>query len=279
MPYTRTDYENAAALIRQRTSHQPQIGLVLGSGLGGFANQLENPHIIPYEDIPNCPRSTVHGHAGRLVVGTFGGKTIIAQQGRVHFYEGYDMQQVAFMARVMGFLGVKTLILTNAAGGVNPNYKVGDLMLLNDHINFPGMIGNNPLMGENDDSLGPRFLGMSQTYDRTLRQIARQVAQEHGLPLHEGVYCALSGPAFETPAEVRFLRHIGVDAVGMSTVHEVLVARHMGLQVMALSGITNAAITQVDSDSDANHEEVLEAGQVLVPRLTALLKGVLQAMA
>jgi purine-nucleoside phosphorylase len=272
------NYNEAVQLVRSRTQHQPTIGLVLGSGLGGLANQLDNADFIPYEDIPGCPQSTVPGHRGRLVIGTLEGQTVIAQQGRVHFYEGYDMQQVTFLVRVMGLMGVKTLVLTNAAGGIDPSYRVGDLMLLNDHINFPGMAGHHPLLGPNDESLGERFVGMSQAYDRELRAIARQVAQQNNLPLHEGVYAAVSGPSFETPAEVRFLRVVGANAVGMSTVHEVLVARHMRLRVLAISGITNVAIDQVDSDSDANHEEVLEAGALLVPRLTVLLRGILQAM-
>jgi len=272
------DYTAAVQLVRSRTQHQPTVGLVLGSGLGGLANELDHADFIPYEDIPGCPQSTVPGHHGRLVIGTLEGQSVIAQQGRVHFYEGYDMQQVTFLVRVMGLMGVKTLILTNAAGGIDPNYHVGDLMLLNDHISFPGMAGHHPLLGPNDESLGERFVGMSQAYDRDLRTLARQIAQTHNLPLHEGVYAAVSGPSFETPAEVRFLRVVGANAVGMSTVHEVLVARHMRLRVLAFSGITNVAIDQVDSDSEANHEEVLEAGALLVPRLTTLLKGVLQAL-
>lgn len=274
--YTREHYEAAATVIRERTPRMPHIGLVLGSGLGGLADTLENAVVIPYADIPHMPLSTVHGHKGQFVVGELEGKAVICQQGRTHFYEGYTMQEVTFAVRVMGFLGVSTLILTNAAGGVDPHYRVGDLMLFNDHINFPGMVGFHPLSGANDDSLGPRFLGMSQTYDSALRALAKRVAHDAGVPLHEGVYAAVSGPSFETPAEVRFLRVAGANAVGMSTVHEAIVARHMGMKVMAVSGITNVAIDHVDSDTDANHEEVLEAGMVLVPRLTAVLRGVLQ---
>jgi purine-nucleoside phosphorylase len=211
-----------------------------------------------------------------LVIGRFEGQMVVAQQGRAHFYEGYTPQQVTFPIRVMVMLGVRSLILTNAAGGINPDYRVGDLMLLNDHINLVGMTGNNPLMGPNDESFGPRFLGMSQTYDRNLRQRAQQVAAEAGIRLHQGVYLCLSGPTFETPAEIRMMRTLGADAVGMSTVHEVLVARHAGMRVMACSGITNVAIDALDSDTDANHEEVLDAGKVLVPRLTQVLRGVLQ---
>jgi len=278
MTYTATDYQNVVSLIQSRTDRMPQVGLVLGSGLGGLADTIEDRVVIPYDDIPGWPKSTVHGHHGNLVIGQLEGKTVVAQQGRAHFYEGYSMQQVTFPIRVMRQLGANTLILTNAAGGLNANFNVGELMLINDHINLVGMIGNNPLMGPNDDSIGPRFPGMSRTYDRELRQLARQVADENGIHLNEGVYIGLSGPNFETPAEVRMLRTLGADAAGMSTVHEVLVARHAGMRVMACSGITNVAIDQIDTDMDANHEEVLEAGKVIVPRLTAILKGVLKAV-
>lgn len=278
MAYTRADYEKAVEIIRARTAHQPRIGLVLGSGLGGLADMLENPSVIPYEHLPGWPRSTVHGHSGRLVIGHLEGKTVLVQQGRAHFYEGYSMEQVTFPVRVMHFLGINTLILTNAAGGLDTGYRTGDLMLLNDHINFPGMAGQHPLVGPNDDSLGPRFPGMAQTYDRELRQIARAVAAEQQIPLHEGVYVALSGPTYETPAEIRMLRGCGANAVGMSTVHEVIVARHVNMRVMAISSITNVAIDRVDSDVETSHAEVLEAGKWIVPRLTALLRGVLKAI-
>jgi purine-nucleoside phosphorylase len=264
--------------IRQHTQLVPAVGLVLGSGLGGLASELEDAIAIPYEAIPGWPRSTVHGHSGRLVIGHLEGRAVVCQQGRAHFYEGYTLQQVTFPVRVMGALGISILFLTNAAGGLDRAYRTGDLMLLNDHINFVGMSGNNPLMGPNDDTVGPRFLGMSQTYDRRLRDIARSTAEESHIPLHTGCYACLSGPFFETPAEVRFLRGIGANAVGMSTVHEVLVARHMGLRVIAVSGITNEAIDEVDSSRDTNHEEVLEAGLVIVPRLRALVRGVLKKL-
>ena len=276
MAYTRADYERAVAVIRGRTAQAVGVGLVLGSGLGGLADQLENRTVIPYEDIPGWPRSTVHGHAGQLVIGTLEGCWVVAQQGRAHFYEGYDLQQVTFPIRVMRTLGVHTLILTNAAGGINPAFQVGDVMLLNDHINFAGMAGNNPLMGPNDDSLGERFVGMAHTYDFDLRQQARQIADEAKLTLREGVYCCLSGPFFETPAEIRMLRIIGADAVGMSTVHEVLVARHGGMRVLAFSGITNKAIDHIDSNAETSHQEVLETSTILVPKLTTLLRGVLR---
>jgi purine-nucleoside phosphorylase len=279
MTQTRADYDRAASIIRSRTTLQPKIGLVLGSGLGGLADTLDDRVVVPYSDIPGWPESTVQGHSGNLVIGRLEGQPVVAQQGRAHFYEGYTAQQITFPIRVMHALGVETVILTNAAGGLNPAYQVGDLMLFNDHINFVGMVGNNPLMGPNDDTLGPRFLGLAQTYDRDLRMRAKRVAQDAGIVLHEGVYVCLSGPQFETPAEVRMLRMLGADAVGMSTVHEVLVARHMGMRVMAYSGITNRAIDQVDTELETNHEEVLDAGKVLVPKLTAILRGLLQSMA
>lgn len=276
--YTRADYEQAAAVIRQRSSEPLTAGLVLGSGLGALADTFADRVVVPYEDIPGWPRSTVEGHSGQLVIGKLEGKTVITQQGRAHFYEGYTPHQVAFPIRVMHLLGVKTLILTNAAGGMNPAYRVGDVMMINDHINFVGMAGNNPLMGPNDESFGKRFVGMVQTYDRDLRKLAHRVAGEAGLALHEGVYVCLSGPTFETPAEIRMLRTIGGDAVGMSTVHEVLVARHAELRVLAFSGITNEAIDSIDVDAEVDHQEVIDAGKILVPKLTAVLRGVLRAL-
>jgi purine-nucleoside phosphorylase len=278
MNYTHADYEQAVKVIRSRTSLQPVVGLVLGSGLGGLADQIQDRVAIPYHDIPGWPQSTVVGHSGQLVIGYLEGKVVVAQQGRAHFYEGYDLQQVTFPMRVMHFMGVKKVILTNAAGGVNKAYRTGDLMLLNDHVNFVGMTGNNPLMGPNDDRIGPRFLGMVHTYDAGMRTAAKQVAVKVGIQLHEGVYACLSGPNFETPAEIRMLRAIGADAVGMSTVHEALVARHAGMSVMACSGITNECIDQVDVEMETNHEEVLDAGKIIVPKLTAILQGVIRSL-
>jgi purine-nucleoside phosphorylase len=276
--FTSADYQAAADVVRAATALQPKIGLVLGSGLGSLADTLSEKTVIPYSDIPRWPQSTVHGHHGNLVVGKLEGQTVVAQQGRAHFYEGYSMQQITFPVRVMRALGVEMLILTNAAGGIDRHFNVGELMLINDHINFVGMAGQNPLIGANDDNLGPRFVGMAQAYDRKLREIARQVASDNDIPLHEGVYAAVSGPMFETPAEIRALRALGANAVGMSTAHEVVVARHAGMRVMACSGITNVTIDQVDGDFETNHEEVLEAGKVIVPRLTTVLKGVLSTL-
>ena len=278
MSYTLADYEKAVSLIQDRITMQPAIGLVLGSGLGGLADTLTERVVIPYGEIPGWPQSTVPGHSGQLVIGRFEGKVVAAQQGRAHFYEGYSLQQVTFPIRVMHLLGIKTVILTNAAGGLNTTYRTGELMLLSDHINFAGMAGNNPLMGPNEDQFGPRFVGMVQTYDKDLRRLARDVAEKAGITLHQGVYVCLSGPNFETPAEIRMLRVLGGDAVGMSTVHEVLVARHMGMRVMACSGITNECIDSPDVELETNHEEVLDAGKVLVPKLTTILRGVIRAL-
>ncbi len=279
MSYTQSDYDRALEAIRSRVTLEPTVGLVLGSGLGGLADTLADRVAIPGDVIPGWPVSTVEGHSGQLVFGRLEGQTVVAQQGRAHFYEGYTLQQVTFPIRVMQRMGVQTLILTNAAGGLNPAYAVGDVMLLSDHINFVGMAGNNPLVGPNDAAFGPRFVGMAQTYDARLRQLARAAAEADKIPLHEGVYMCLSGPTFETPAEIRMLRLLGADAVGMSTAHEVIVARHAGMQVLACSGITNQTIDVVDSDREVNHQEVLDAGEVLVPRLTAIVRGVLRALA
>lgn len=275
----KSPYDVAADIIRSRSGHRPRIGLVLGSGLGGLADALERRDVISSHDLPGWPHSTVEGHSGNLVLGLLEGQTVVAQQGRVHFYEGYTTQQIVFPVRVMIRLGIEILVLTNAAGGLRPDWQTGDLMLLNDHINLPGMSGANPLTGPNDESFGPRFPGMSQAYDRDLRSRALRVADEAGITLREGVYVCVSGPNFETPAEIRMLRTMGADAVGMSTAHEVVVARHAGIRVLACSGITNVAIDEVNSDQEASHEEVLEAGAHLVPRLTTVLRGVLRDLA
>jgi purine-nucleoside phosphorylase len=273
--YTREQYEEAAEHIRGRTSYQPRIGLILGSGLNPLAEEMEAADVIPYDDVPQFPRPSVEGHRGQLVLGKLDGRPVMVMQGRVHFYEGYPIQQVVFPVRVMQVMGIETLIVTNAAGGLNPSFRAGDLMLINDHINLMGMTGNNPLFGPNDLTLGPRFPDMSQAYDPDLRRVAREVAQAEGLPLQEGVYAALAGPSFETPAEIRFLRNIGADAVGMSTAPEVVVARHGGMRVLGVSGISNVALVEPVSGQETSHEEVLAAGQQIVPRLTALIRGVL----
>jgi purine-nucleoside phosphorylase len=275
MNYTRELYQAAADFIHSRSRYRPQVGLILGSGLNPLAEAVEAADRIPYDQIPHFPKPTVEGHVGRLVLGRLEGRQVAVMQGRVHFYEGYPIQQVVFPVRAMQALGIKTLIVTNAAGGLNPSFHPGDLMLIRDHLNMMGMTGNNPLFGPNDPTLGPRFPDMSQAYDPTLRRMARQVAEREGIPLHEGVYAGLAGPSFETPAEIRFLRLIGADAVGMSTVPEVIVARHGGLRVLGLSGISNVALTEAVAGQETSHEEVLATGQQVVPRLTALIRGVL----
>lgn len=274
---TQQQFAEAAAFIREAMGPglHPKVAIVLGSGLGALADDVEDAVVIPYQQIPHFPVSTIPGHLGRLVIGRLQGKEVIVMQGRVHFYEGYSMQQVTLPIRVFRRLGVDTLILTNAAGGVNPRFKAGDVMLIVDHLNLIGMAGANPLRGPHDPALGPRFLDMSKAYDRTLRQLALQVAQEAGIELHQGVYAGLAGPTFETPADIRFLRLVGVDAVGMSTVPETIVARHGGMRVLGLSGISNVAIDAVDAEGEASHEEVLEAGKQLVPKMLTLVRGVL----
>ncbi|MBC7251982.1 MAG: purine-nucleoside phosphorylase [Anaerolineae bacterium] len=276
--FTNEEFTEAADYIRSRTQYRPTIGLILGSGLSPLADAVDNADIIPYENIPYFPIPSVEGHVGRLVIGRLEGRDVLIMQGRAHYYEGYSMQQITLPVRVMRLLGVETLIVTNAAGGLRPDFTPGDLMLITDHINLIGMAGLNPLRGVNDPTLGPRFLDMSQAYDPALRALALRVAKELNLPLWQGVYVCLAGPTFETPADIRFLRIIGADAVGMSTVPEVIVARHGGMRVLGISGISNVAITEPEEGKEASHEEVLQAGQMLVPRLISLLRGVLQRL-
>lgn len=273
----RQQYVEAAAVIQRalRPGFQPAVAIVLGSGLGALADEVHEATVLSYGAIPHFPVSTIAGHQGRLVMGELQNKPVIIMQGRAHFYEGYSMQQVTLPIRVFRQLGVTTLILTNAAGGLNPSFRAGDLMLITDHINLIGMAGQNPLRGPNDPELGPRFPDMSSAYDRTLRRLAQQAAADADVVLRQGVYICLAGPTFETPADVRFLRLIGADAVGMSTVPEAIVARHGGMRVLGLSGISNLVIDQVDGEGQASHEEVLEAGKLLVPRMLAVIRGVL----
>jgi purine-nucleoside phosphorylase len=272
--YSLDQIDRIADFIRARTSYHPQVGIILGSGLGGIAASVEFATIIPYNEIPDWPVSTVIGHQGHLVIGKLEGKDVIVMQGRVHYYEGYSINQVALPVRVLQRLGIEILIVTNAAGAVNPNFKPGDLMLITDHINVIGMAGLNPLRGPNLDALGTRFPDMSRAYDRALLEQARKVVLEEKLALNEGVYVCLAGPSFETPADLRFLRIIGADAVGMSTVPEVITARHGGIRVLGISGISNKA--NLDGETITLHEEVLQAGQTLAPKLTAVIKGVLR---
>ena len=269
--------DQLADRVRSRLHNRPTVGLILGSGLGTIAEAVKNPTLIPYQDLPGWPVSTVVGHQGRLVAGTLEEVDILVMQGRTHYYEGYPIALVGLPVRVMQRLGITTLIVTNAAGAVNPEFMPGDLMLITDHLNIMGMAGLTPLRGPNLDLLGPRFPDMSQPYDRQLVEIARQVALSKDITLREGVYVCLAGPSFETPADLRYLRGIGADAVGMSTVPEVTVARHGGQRVLGISGISNKA--NLDGSTVTTHEEVLAAGQVIVPKLDVLLRGVLKKMA
>jgi purine-nucleoside phosphorylase len=274
--YPLEQIDRIADFVRSKSSHHPKVGIILGSGLGALAASVEFATITSYNEIPDWPVSTVIGHQGHMVIGKFEGKEVIVMQGRVHYYEGYSMGQVVLPVRVLQRLGIEILIVTNAAGAVNPNFTSGDLMLITDHINLIGMAGLNPLRGPNLDEIGTRFPDMSQAYDSTLMGIARKVAADEKIKLQEGVYISLAGPSFETPADLRFLRIIGADAVGMSTVPEVITARHGGTRVLGISGISNKA--NLDGETITTHEEVLEAGQKLAPQLTTLIRGVLRRL-
>jgi len=259
--------------LKQYTSYTPNFGVILGSGLGSFPDQMVIDFVIPYEEIPNFPKVTVKGHKGALVFGTIAEKQVVAMQGRFHYYEGYDMKMVTFPVRVMKFLGVKYLIVSNASGGVNSNYKVGDLILINDHINcFP----EHPLRGENDERLGPRFVNMSEPYAKILIQKLLKIGQTLSIPLQEGVYLGLQGPTFETIAEYGMVRRMGADCVGMSTVPEVIVARHMGMACVGISVITDMGIPEfVES---VNHDEVLQAAKLAEPKVKLLIKNFIESL-
>ncbi len=271
---TLSQIDETTAFIRGRISGSPKIAIVLGSGLGGLADAVEDAESIPYNEIPHWPTSTVLGHQGRLVNGKLEGRPALIMQGRAHYYEGYSMAQVTLPVRVFQRMGIETLIVTNAAGAVNPQFEAGDLMLITDHLNLIGMAGANPLRGPNLDTFGPRFPDMSRVYDRELQQLARQAAAEAGVLLREGVYICLAGPSFETPADLRFLRAIGADAVGMSTVPEVTIARHGGTRVLGISGMSNKA--NLDGNTITTHDEVLAAGRLLVPKMIRVIRGVLR---
>jgi purine-nucleoside phosphorylase len=260
--------------IRARISITPRVGIILGTGLGDVADAVDEPILIPYGEIPDWPVSTVKGHKGRLVVGSLSGKPVMVLQGRSHYYEGYSMAQVTMPVRILQRLGVKILIVTNAAGAINPDFEPGDIMIITDHISMIGMAGLNPLRGPNLDELGERFPDMSQAYDRQLIKLVKEMAIKYELKVREGVYIGLSGPSFETPADLRFLRSIGADSVGMSTVPEVIVARHGSTRVLGLSGISNKA--NLDGNTLTTHEEVLEAGKTLVPKFKTLILGVIK---
>lgn len=258
--------ETADFLISEGFSSQ--IAIILGTGLGGLVKDIEIEKSLSYDKIPNFPVSTVEGHAGRLIIGTINGKKVIAMQGRFHYYEGYNMLDVTFPVRVFKFIGVETLLVSNASGGLNPDFKVGDLMVLNDHINhFP----EHPLRGKNDNNLGPRFPDMSQTYDKSLIKLAHSIAQKETITLKEGVYVGTSGPTFETPAEYKLFRLLGADAVGMSTVPEVIVARHMDLRCFAISIITDSGVP--GEIVEVSHEEVQKVAAEAEPKMTSIIKG------
>ncbi|XP_072296734.1 purine nucleoside phosphorylase-like [Eucyclogobius newberryi] len=264
---------STADWLMAKTQVRPVVGIVCGSGLGGLADMIKDSDVFEYSDIPNFPKSTVHGHAGCLVFGTLSGKPCVCMQGRFHLYEGYPVQKITLPMRVFKLMGVQTMIMTNAAGGLNPDFRVGDVMIIKDHINMPGFAGVNPLSGPNEDRFGVRFPCMSDAYDRELRRMALAVGADLGFSdfLKEGVYCVLGGPSFETIAECRLLNRLGADAVGMSTAHEVIVARHAGMRCFALSLISNKAVMDYDSEARANHEEVLETGRLRAVQLEKLV--------
>ena len=258
--------KESANFITEKTNFNPEIGIILGTGLGGLVSEIEIEHSLPYNEIPNFPLSTVEGHSGRLILGILGGKKVVAMQGRFHFYEGYSMEKVTFPVRVMKFLGIKNLILSNASGGVNPDYEIGDLMILEDHI----CLIPNPLIGANLDELGSRFPDMSDPYCKDMIQIAQQIASENNLPIQKGVYVALTGPTLETPAEYKYMRIIGGDTVGMSTAPEVIVARHMGISCFAMSVITDLGVP--GKIQKVTHEEIQKVSEVAEPKLTLIIK-------
>jgi purine-nucleoside phosphorylase len=262
-----------AEFLRSKIKQEPVAGIILGTGLGGLVNEIKTELAIPYEQIPNFPVSTVEGHSGKLIFGTLAGKFVVAMQGRFHYYEGYTMQEVTFPVRVMKLLGIKYLFLSNASGGVNPAYEIGELMILNDHINlFP----SNPLIGKNIAELGPRFPDMSEPYDKKLIAQAREIASGNNIKVSEGVYAGLSGPTFETPAEYRYIRTIGADTVGMSTVPEVIVARHMNIPCFAMSIITDLGVD--GKIIEVTHEEVQQVAAKQEPKMTFVFKELIKSL-
>lgn len=271
--HARERIEACAHAIRQRFAKPVHAAIILGTGLGALADEIAVEQVIDYRELPNFPLSTVESHSGRLLCGTLGDKTVVAMQGRFHRYEGYSLQQVTFPVRVLRALGADTLVVSNACGGMHPLWSPGDLMLIADHIN---LLGDNPLIGPNDDAMGPRFPDMSEPYDVALRQIAREVAVANGIALREGVYAAVQGPNLETRAEYRFLRAMGADVVGMSTVPEVIVARHGGMRVLGLSIITDQCLP--DALEPATVAQIIQVARTAEPKLTAVVKGVIARM-
>lgn len=261
----------ASDYILKNSKYKPEIGLILGSGLGSLADSIENPEFYPYEELPNFPVSTVEGHEGRLVIGMLNGKCVVAMQGRFHYYEGYNFDEVTFPVRVMKLLGINKIIVTNACGSVNENYKAGDLMIITDHINFSG---NNPLIGKNLDEMGPRFPDLSNAYDKDLINKAKEIANNLNIDIKTGVYMMFTGPSYETPAEIRMARVIGADAVGMSTVPEVIVAAHCGIKVLGVSCLTNMAAGILDQP--LSHEEVMETSTKVKSTFTTLMNKIIE---
>jgi purine-nucleoside phosphorylase len=264
--------KKSAEFLQKETNYNPEVGIILGTGLGGLVNEIKIDYSISYEDIPNFPLSTVEGHTGRLIFGVLGEKQVVAMQGRFHFYEGYTMEKVTFPVRVMKLLGIKNLIVSNASGGVNPDYRVGDLMILSDHINLIP----NPLIGKNITELGPRFPDMSETYCPTLIAKAEAIAKSNNLPVQKGVYIALTGPTLETPAEYKYMRIIGGDTVGMSTAPEVIVARHMDIPCFAMSVITDLGVP--GKIKKVTHEEIQAVSEVAEPKLTLIIKELIESI-
>ena len=264
--------KESATFLKERTNYKPQVGIILGTGLGGLVAEIEIEHSISYKDIPHFPVSTVEGHSGRLIFGNLGGKQVVAMQGRFHFYEGYSMEKVTFPVRVMKFLGIKHLIVSNASGGVNPDYEVGDLMILSDHINLIP----NPLIGSNIDELGPRFPDMSESYCKNLITKAENIAKANKIPVQKGVYVALTGPTLETPSEYKYMRIIGGDTVGMSTAPEVIVARHMNIPCFAMSVITDLGVP--GKIQKVSHSEIQKIAEIAEPKLTLIIKELIASI-
>lgn len=265
--------KNTATYIQNKINFKPEIGIILGTGLGGLVKEISVEHTIPYEEIPNFPVSTVEGHSGKLIFGTLGGKKVVAMQGRFHYYEGYTLQQVTFPVRVMKLLGVQKLFVSNASGGVNPDFEIGDLMIINDHINF---FPSNPLIGPNIKEMGPRFPDMSEAYNKEIIAKAKKVAAANKIKVQEGVYLGLSGPTFETPAEYKMVRVLGADAVGMSTVPEVIVARHMDIPCFAMSIITDLGVP--GKIVEVTHEEVQEVASHAEKKMTLIMKELMKEL-
>jgi purine-nucleoside phosphorylase len=278
VPSTAERVAQAAEVIRRFGAVPPKVAIILGSGLGELADEVTSPVLVPYAQIPNFPVSTVPGHEGTLVCGTLQGTQVAAMRGRVHFYEGYSLRDVTFPVRVMRELGAEVLIVTNAAGGLNEQFTTGDLMVLTDHLNIMGMAGQSPLVGPDEPELGVRFLDMLNAYDPDLRNEAHQAASRAGFSLQQGIYAMVGGPAFETMAEIRFLQRGGADAVGMSTIPEVIVARHAGMRVLGISAITDMAVGP-GAVNEISHQEVLAAAERIKPRLAAVVRGVLASLA